>query len=64
MSRDSDGDDVTAVSETDAEKHFQEIDDVQDEDHEDGKFSETSDTIREAFKESAWIMSPKEVVST
>ncbi|CAA94223.2 PH domain-containing protein [Caenorhabditis elegans] len=63
MSRDSDGDDTRelAVSETDAEKHFQEIDDVQDEDHEDGKMSETSDTIREAFTESAWIPSPKEV---
>ncbi|KAF1749303.1 hypothetical protein GCK72_025770 [Caenorhabditis remanei] len=65
MSRDSDGDEmdrrVPAVSETDAEKHFQEIDDVQDEDHEDGKMSETSDTIREAFTESAWIQSPKEI---
>uniref|UniRef100_A0A1I7V3J6 PH domain-containing protein n=1 Tax=Caenorhabditis tropicalis TaxID=1561998 RepID=A0A1I7V3J6_9PELO len=63
MSRDSDGDDVriSAFSETDAEKHFQEIDDVLDEDHEDGKMSETSDTIREAFTESAWIESPKEV---
>ncbi|ULT84903.1 hypothetical protein L3Y34_013528 [Caenorhabditis briggsae] len=63
MSRDSDGDDIrgTIVSETDAEKHFQEIDDVPDEDHEDGKMSETSDTIREAFTESAWIQSPKEV---
>ncbi|CAL2051936.1 unnamed protein product [Caenorhabditis brenneri] len=63
MSRDSDGDEsrIPVVSETDAEKHFQEIDDVQDEDHEDGKMSETSDTIREAFTESAWIQSPKEV---
>ncbi|CAI2355791.1 unnamed protein product [Caenorhabditis sp. 36 PRJEB53466] len=66
MSRDSDGDEVGrhGVSDTDAEKHFQEIDDAQDEDHEDGKMSETSDTIREAFTESSWIMSPKEVIGT
>uniref|UniRef100_A0A8R1DGX3 PH domain-containing protein n=1 Tax=Caenorhabditis japonica TaxID=281687 RepID=A0A8R1DGX3_CAEJA len=63
MSRDSDGDEVagSTVSDTDAEKHFQDIADAPDEDHDDGKMSETSDTIRESLIESAWIMSPKEV---
>ncbi|CAI5455147.1 unnamed protein product [Caenorhabditis angaria] len=64
LSRDSDGDDgSTKFSETDAEKHFQGIDDIDHEDG-DGQKSESSDTIRENVQESAWILSPKETFGT